>query len=585
MLSPILSFHAVPLLPLDGPAPLRLWLAVIISISIFYEVFKLSLIRDKKAATFSSVCRSSSGSCPSADLLLPLAEAKVPGYKHLQKTIDLALKLGEVSMELEETKVGHEIKRVHGRMCRPSPSHPTDLSSSPHVSPLMIAFNILAFGLKRLSSGGSLQFPFPLCPLPPFCLFFAPLYRLCFRCLYQGKLKQSTQKAQELRMLLQAERNCQGLNMRPFSALRDRLLQAEVLRLQAVESLKGERQKVEVLTKQKQMLADDLRRCLHARKAVEDCLRRAAATHAMYTTTQQQQQLLHQHQQHQLHQHQQHQLHQHQQQQLHEQELHQEHQHQQHQLHQHQQHQLHQHQQYQLHQQELQQEQRQHQKAKTQHPPNQQQEEAQVQKADVAGTPPQPPHPHQDVQRSNKDHPQQQHRGRGMQQQMQRRTRPTAEGFSHEQTKASKATPATETGQSSSIPAASCCFAANAPSCCSSCCNVSTAASNDHTTTVSLPPQLQHRSCRYAINPPARVDGNYNSPQYQDAPPTHKHSIPKCTDTPMRPCQQRGVDPPCCSCCCLSAAVNSNNSCPPKPNAPPSGGSFCRSVSVPATSQ
>ncbi|KAL8434766.1 hypothetical protein ACSSS7_002903 [Eimeria intestinalis] len=147
------------------------------------------------------------GSCPSADLLLPLAEAKVPGYKHLEKTVALALKLGEVSKQLEETK---------------------------------------------------------------------------------EKLQLSTSKAQELTTLLQAEKSCRGLSMGPFSALRNRVIQAEALRLQTAEALQREKEKTDMLRKQNQRLAEDLRNCLEARQAIEDCIKKAVIVNPSYTTPQEQ---------------------------------------------------------------------------------------------------------------------------------------------------------------------------------------------------------------------------------------------------------------------------------------------------------
>ncbi|KAL8428552.1 hypothetical protein Efla_003323 [Eimeria flavescens] len=154
----------------------------------------------------------SSGCCPSAELLLPLAEAKVPGYKHLQKTVALAMKLGETSKQLDETK---------------------------------------------------------------------------------EKLQRSTSRAQELTTLLHAERNCRGLSTAPFSALRNHLVQAESLRLESAEALQLEKEKVEVLERQNQRLADDLRNCLEARNALEDCIKEAMAVHPALdpTLTQEQQQV------------------------------------------------------------------------------------------------------------------------------------------------------------------------------------------------------------------------------------------------------------------------------------------------------
>ncbi|KAL8454415.1 hypothetical protein Emag_001442 [Eimeria magna] len=164
-------------------------------------------------------------SCPSAELLLPLAEAKVPGYKHLEKTVALALKLGEVSKQLEETK----------------------LSSS---------------------------------------------------------------RAQELTTLLQAEKSCRGLSMGPLSAIRNRVIQAEALRLQTVEALQREKEKTDQLKKQNQRLVEDLRNCLEARKAIEDCLKKAVdvdhsctPAHAQQQQQPQQQPQQHVHQQPQLHMH------------------------------------------------------------------------------------------------------------------------------------------------------------------------------------------------------------------------------------------------------------------------------------------
>ncbi|OEH75089.1 hypothetical protein cyc_03225 [Cyclospora cayetanensis] len=148
----------------------------------------------------------SSGSCPSAELLLPLIETKLGGYRHLQKTIDIAFKLREASQELQDKSI---------------------------------------------------------------------------------QLHQALEKNAGLKRLLQAERNCRGFMGSPFPALRDRLLQTEALRLQAVEQLQNERGKVQLLQKHKLMLMQDLRRCLDARKQMGECLGSAAQTRCLHTKEQQ----------------------------------------------------------------------------------------------------------------------------------------------------------------------------------------------------------------------------------------------------------------------------------------------------------
>ncbi|XP_026190676.1 uncharacterized protein LOC34619959 [Cyclospora cayetanensis] len=166
----------------------------------------------------------SSGSCPSAELLLPLIETKLGGYRHLQKTIDIAFKLREASQELQDKSV----QKHRGQQ----PTYSRDHSATAAL-------------------------------LSPFL---------------QIQLHQALEKNAWLKRLLQAERNCRGFMGSPFPALRDRLLQTEALRLQAVEQLQNERGKVQLLQKHKLMLMQDLRRCLDARKQMGECLGSAAQT-------------------------------------------------------------------------------------------------------------------------------------------------------------------------------------------------------------------------------------------------------------------------------------------------------------------
>ncbi|KAL8270425.1 hypothetical protein Esti_005654 [Eimeria stiedai] len=364
----------------------------------------------------------SSGSCPSADLLLPLAEAKLPGYKHLEKTVALALKLGEVSKQLEETK---------------------------------------------------------------------------------EKLQLSTSRAQKLTILLQAEKSCRGLNMGPFSAVRNRVIQAEALRLQTVEALQREKEKTDFLRKQNQRLAEDLRNCLEARKAIEDCIKKAVAVNLpCLPPHEQQQQQPQQHPQQHTQQQPQQQLQQHTQQDQH--------------------------------------------RGKPEGP-----DRRGLSLPHTLATP-LPSHLSQQQQRQFLSQNHQLHTQQEQQQVVQQQheatmmrclTEPAAQ-----RAKEISTTRSSELQHGISVcPGA--CSATAAPACCSGHCTISTAASNG--LAVAQPPQLQCKSCCCGAKRTHREDGKWApSQQHRHAHSCRDHSK---ADSPQRRCKVSAAEAQH-SCCCSAAA-------------------------------